>query len=394
MTIIGELSSQELGERIRVARENAHLTQANAAKQIGIARTTLVAIEKGDRRARISELQVLANMCGLSLNALLRREAVHIDLMPRFRKLVDVETQSVEDAVHTLNNLVSADIELENILGIRRTFNYPPEKIIGRGDVIAQAKEHASFLRQFLGIGQGPVTDIFSLIEIGIGIRLYQRRLNSNISGLFSFDEKIGAAILLNANHPLERRVQSAAHELGHFVGTRRSPEVLEENERFQSREERYAHAFGRIFLAPDEVVSPKFREITAGSTHLTRRHVIQLSDYVGISRMAMVLRLEELSLVRKGTWSWFEENGGITNRQVEEALNPSYRRRDPGRDDAGLLVPSRTANMAYEVWKKDLMTEGQLSSLLKITRINLRKLLDDIETGDNGYDSVLQLPQ
>src|SRR3546814_14124014 len=95
-----------------------------------------------------------------------------------------------------------------------------------------------------------PIADIFTLIEVGLGIRLYQRRLSSSskVSGLFAYDASVGAAILLNANHPWERRVQSASHELGHFYGTRRAPEVLEVDERFISRDERYAHTFGRCF--------------------------------------------------------------------------------------------------------------------------------------------------
>ena len=33
--------------------------------------------------------------------------------------------------------------------------------------------------------------------------------------------------MLLNSNHPRERRNQSAGHETGHFVSTRNRPEVL-----------------------------------------------------------------------------------------------------------------------------------------------------------------------
>jgi DNA-binding XRE family transcriptional regulator len=45
-----------------------------------VARTTLTAIEKGQRRARFPEVQALAEAYGTSVNALLRREAVHVDL--------------------------------------------------------------------------------------------------------------------------------------------------------------------------------------------------------------------------------------------------------------------------------------------------------------------------
>ena len=83
----GALSPEEIGERLRVAREAAKVTQAAAASALEVARTTVVAIEQGQRRAKLDELQRLASLYGVSLNALLRREAVQVDLKPRFRRM-------------------------------------------------------------------------------------------------------------------------------------------------------------------------------------------------------------------------------------------------------------------------------------------------------------------
>lgn len=55
-----ELTPIELGERLKTARETANMTQDAAAKAVGIARTTLVAIEKGQRNARLDEIRHLA----------------------------------------------------------------------------------------------------------------------------------------------------------------------------------------------------------------------------------------------------------------------------------------------------------------------------------------------
>ena len=76
----------DVGERLRIARESTGITQADAATAIEVARTTLVAIEQGQRRVRINELQSLARLYGTTVNALLRQEAVHVDLAPRFRR--------------------------------------------------------------------------------------------------------------------------------------------------------------------------------------------------------------------------------------------------------------------------------------------------------------------
>lgn len=290
MADLNELSAQEIGRRLRLARENAGIRQDDAAQVIGMSRPTLVSIEKGARRVRIQELQTLAHHYGISVNALLRREAVHTDLVPRFRKLRETEDKYTAEAIQLFNNLIKADVELENVLGIERRRHYPPEHGINEGDVIALAEQHAQDLRDWLGLGPGPIADIFSVIELGLGIRLYQWRLSSKskVAGLFTYEEAVGACIFLNANHPLPRRIQSAAHELGHFYGTRQSPEVLEEDEKFLSREERYANAFGRAFLTPAASFSESFRQLKEITGKTTRRLIILLAINT-ISRARLV---------------------------------------------------------------------------------------------------------
>ncbi|MBI1274455.1 helix-turn-helix domain-containing protein [bacterium] len=395
MTDLNEISAQEIGRRLRIARENAGIRQDEAAQVIGMSRPTLVSIEQGARRVRIQELQSLAHHYGVSVNAILRREAVHTDLVPRYRKLKEAEDVHTTEAVQLLNNLVKAEVELENVLGIERRKNYPPERGINTGDVIELAEQHAQELRNWLGIGSGPITDIFSLIEFDLGIRLYQRRLSSGskVAGLFTYEPSIGACILLNANHPLERRIQSAAHEVGHFSGTRQIPEVLEDNEQFLSREERYANAFGRAFLTPRKSFEESFRQLTAGSDTLTRRHVILLAHQNHISREACVRRLEELGLIKKGIWAWFEANGGITNAQAKEVLGSAAEIHDPAKDDASRLISHRMSLMMHAAWKRDLMSEGQLADLLNIPRIELRAIIDQIELEESDTDDLLKLP-
>ncbi|MBZ9881968.1 XRE family transcriptional regulator [Mesorhizobium sp. CA10] len=395
MADLNELSAQEIGRRLRIARENADIRQDVAAKVIGMSRPTLVSIEKGVRRVRVQEIQMLARHYGVSVNALLRREAVHTDLMPRFRKLRETEDAHTTEAILLFNDLIKADVEMENILGIQRRRNYPPARGINDDDVVALAEKHAKELRDWLGLGPGPIADIFSVIELGLGIRLYQRRLSSNskVAGLFTYDESIGACILLNANHPLPRRIQSAAHEIGHFYGTRQTPEVLEEDEKFLSRDERYANAFGRAFLTPAESFSESFRQLKEITGKTTRRLIILLAQQYNISRQACGLRLEELGLVKRGTWAWFENNGGITDDHVREVLGEMTDRRDPAKSDADRPISHRLSLMAHAAWKRGLMSEGQLAELLKVGRVELRGIVDQIELEERETDELLKLP-
>ncbi|WP_348630917.1 XRE family transcriptional regulator [Mesorhizobium sp. M8A.F.Ca.ET.218.01.1.1] len=387
------LSDAEIGERLRLARESRRITQAAAADLIGAARTTIVAIEQGKRRVQMDELQKLAAAYNTSANAILRRAAVHLDMVPRFRKLHESEDEDVERATRLLNDLVRAEVELEDSLGIVRERRYPPERPLLPGDLYTQAEQHAQELRDWLGLGPGPITDIVSILDLQLGVRVYVRKLDGKVAGLFAYDERVGACILLNASHPHERLTQTGAHELAHFVSTRRQPEVLTEDERFVSREERYANIFQRCFLTPGREVRQRFAEITAGQSHLSRRHVILLAHASGVSREAMVRRLEELGLARPGTWDWFVSNGGISDSDVRQVLGvapevPAYRGMARG------LVPPRLALLAREAWKKELYSEGQLARMLQVDLHGIREVLDGAEREESEADELVRIPR
>jgi len=388
-----ELNTQDVGDRLRIARADAGITQADAAAEIDVARTTLVAIEKGQRRIRSDELHRLARLYNTSVNALLRRESVYVDLVPRFRKLGTNTDEAADAAARLLADLVQAEVELENVLGIRRTRNYPPERPIMPGDVRAQAENDAMELRHWLGLGQAPVRDLISILELDLGVRVYVRRVDPRISGLFAYDEDLGACMLLNANHPRERRAQSGGHELGHLISTRRKAEILHTHEEENSREERYANAFGRAFLTPTRTVMQRFREITEGASHLTRRHVILLAHAFGVSREAMVRRLEELALTKSGTWDWFAANGGITDGQARQVLGDLIPH-DIGKQDADRPTTLRLNLLAAEAWRQGLLSEGQLVRLLHLDRLGLREILDNVEIEGGEADGMPKLPE
>ncbi|HLX26881.1 MAG TPA: XRE family transcriptional regulator [Casimicrobiaceae bacterium] len=390
-TPLSHIALPELGERLRIARENAGFTQKDAAEAISVARTTLVAIEQGQRRVRMDEIQQLAKLYKTSVNAILRREAVHVDLAPRFRKLIGRHDLAAVQATELLTDLARAEVELENLLGIKRTRNYPPERPILPGDVWAQAEQDAIELRQRLGLGFAPVHDIVTLLEMEMGVRVYVRRVDRSISGVFAYDDALGACILLNANHPRERRNQSGGHELGHLVSVRREPEVLHANEPETTREERYATAFARSFLTPAGGVRQKFQEVTAGSTHLTRRHVIVLAHYFDVSREALVRRLEELGLTKKGTWDWFAANGGITDEQVRQVLG-DLRRPDQYKAEADRPTTLKLNLLAAEAYHRELLSEGQLARLLRLDRIELRDMLNDLGSQEEEADGAPNL--
>jgi Zn-dependent peptidase ImmA (M78 family) len=322
------------------------------------------------------------------VNALLRQEAVHVDLEPRFRRLAESSEADAANAVQMLSDLAKAEVELENLLGVKRTRNLPPERPILRGDVRAQAEQDAAELRQWLGLGLGPVSDIVTLLEMELGVRVYVRRFDGRISGLFAYDDALGPCMLLNANHPRDRRTKTAGHETGHMISNRRAPEILHTDAAATSREERYADAFARAFMTPARAVMQKFQEVTAGAERLTRRHIIIFAHFFGVSREAIVRRLEELGLTKSGTWDWFQANGGITDQQARQILG-DLSSSDVSKADADRPTTLRLNLLAAEAYRRELLSEGQLARLLHLDRVELRDILLEQETDGSEADGA-----
>jgi transcriptional regulator with XRE-family HTH domain len=62
--LLNGLDQRQLGDRLKDARKARGLTQEAVATKLGILRTTLVAIEKGERRITPSELIEISKMYG------------------------------------------------------------------------------------------------------------------------------------------------------------------------------------------------------------------------------------------------------------------------------------------------------------------------------------------
>jgi Zn-dependent peptidase ImmA (M78 family)/DNA-binding XRE family transcriptional regulator len=379
---VDRISPAILGERLKIARSRASLTQDQAAKALDVARTTLIAIEKGERRVRREELAVLTSLYKVSLNELLRDTAIRVELGTRFRALPGTEASMAEPAAMLLNDLAAAAVELESLLGHPSARVYPPERPLGPGDPEQQAEEAAIEFRYRLGRGLSPIKDLVALLEVELGIRVFVRPIEErSISGLFVFDAVVGACILLNAYHSPERRRQSAAHETGHFIGTRGKPDVDSAAVDTNSREERFAKRFGFALLMPAAGVRSMFAEIVHDHGRFSPRHLVLMAARYGVSNEAACRRLEDLGLLPRGTWQSIKDRG-FTGDFARRLLDSSG---FASEEDQGEPLTPRLWLFASEAYQRELVTEGQLAQMLRLSRVEIRRILDTLENEEIG---------
>ena len=127
---------------------------------------------------------------------------------------------------------------------------------------------------------------------------------------------------------------------------------------------------------------------MTAGSDRFTRRHIVILAHFFGVSREAMVRRLEELGLAKTGTWDWFQANGGITDEQARQVLG-DLAVPDPYKAEADQPTTLRLNLLTAEAHRQGLLSEGQLARLLCLDRVELREILDSQESEGIEADGI-----
>ena len=373
---LDRIDPRVLGERLRAARARAGLTQVETADQLRVARTTIVAIEKGDRRVRAEDLKSLSEIFGISVSALTRPSAITVELVPRFRAMPATPDGPTLAAAKLLNALAAAEVELERLLDAPLPRNYPPERPILSGDVREQAEEAALELRHRFGLGLGAVGDIVSFLELELGVRVFIRPLPSgSVSGLYAYEESVGACILLNRNHPQTRRSLTAAHELGHFLATRHKADVCDDATNVTAREERYANAFAFAFLMPSAAVRRRFQEYSQGGQSFSPRHLILMAHAFHVSPPAMCRRLEDLRILPGGTWDSLHERG-FSGEHARSVLG------DRSAEALG-GTPPRLWFLASEAYRLGLKSEGQLADMLVMDRLEVRELLDAMGAED-----------
>ncbi|NBB53387.1 ImmA/IrrE family metallo-endopeptidase [Rhizobium sp. CRIBSB] len=362
-----KIEPEILGERLRVARSGANLTQEAAASRVGLSRSTLVAIEKGQRRVRPEELVCLADAYSTSAGKLLAADAVHVDLSAKFRRLDnELETPSVTVAVQLLSKLATGAVELERALGAELRADYPPPLRIASSGYLQQAEDAAVALRHRLGMGLGKAGDLFTTLELDMGVRVFSRGLSDGtISGLYAYDPVIGACILVNANHPRRRRQQTLAHEAAHFIADRSYADILDDRPTPLTVEERFARRFGYAFLMPSALVRQRFDALLAKQNGVDVKGLVLLAHQFDVTTEAMCRRLEELELLAQGAWALIKERGfnSALEREVLGDAEPATR--PP-------LVAPRLAYLAARALADGVLSEGQICDLLVLDRSEL----------------------
>jgi Zn-dependent peptidase ImmA (M78 family)/DNA-binding XRE family transcriptional regulator len=374
--ILDKIDMSQLGELLQQARKQCGMTQAEAAKVIDAARTTMVAIEKGQRRLKASELIKLARAYGRAVSDFVRQEPVLQPFEVQFRaayRRSELEELQIEPVIRHFEELCRNYLELEQLVGAPLPRNYPQEYQVMGMPIEQTAESLAVAERQRIGLGDSPVPMLRDILEQGVGLRIFYIPMPAKYSEIYNYDESLGGCLAINANHPEERRRWSLAHGYLHFLAHRRKP-IFDFEGQYQRmpESEKLAEAFAKYFLMPTSSLLKRFNEICQNQRKFTPTNLFTLAHFYGVSLQALVYRLEEMELLPSGTWERLSERG-LKVREVQQQLGLEE---IPQRPDK---FPIYYKNLAIVALDLGSITEGHFANLMGVERLEARLIAEKL---------------
>lgn len=374
--LLDTIDPAALGPRLANARKARGLTQGQAAAALGVGRTTVTAMEKGERRPRAAELVRLAALYGRGVGELVRPAPTEeVDAFVVQFRAARTPPDGPADG-HRASDILAFQALCDDYLALERLTasplarRYPDAYPIGGTDPERAADEIAASERLRLGLGDGPIGDLWGLLETDVGLRVVALPFaDRRLAGLFAFTPEHGGCIAVNANHPEERRRLSAAHEYAHFLTNRHRAEIqILPRSRRLPESERLADAFARFFLMPAAGLVRRFQGIKrAKDGPVAPADVLTLCQLYRVSFQAMVLRLEELKLLPAGTWDTLHDAGFKPDAARKLLALPAIDQELP-------RLPYRYEALAVQAYAAGDLSEGRLADLLRTDRVTARE--------------------
>lgn len=380
--ILDNVDLHRLGELLQQARKKCSMTQADAAKVINAARTTIVAIEKGERRLKPSELIKLARAYGRAVSDFVQPSPIVEPFEVQFRAAYqrsEQEEARINPIIRRLEELCRNYLELEKIMDAPLPRNYPQEYDVINMPIEAAAESIAIAERQRLGLGDGPIPLLRDILEQSVGIRIFYLKMPARYSEIYSYDQQLGGCMAINLDHYEERRRWSMAHGYLHFLAHRRKPIVdFEGQYKRIPKSEQLAEAFPKYFLMPTSGLLKRFNDMYRTHSKFTPTNLFTLAHSYGVSIEALVYRLEEMGLLPSGTWDRLRDRGlKVRKVQQELGLKEIQQRID--------IVPIHYQHLAIEALDQGLITEGRFANFLGVDRLEARCIAKALREHSSG---------
>ncbi|MFI2233234.1 helix-turn-helix domain-containing protein [Nocardia testacea] len=299
------MDGKVLGERIAAARKDRNLTQDHLANRVGIERTALGRIEKGERKLSAVELVDLAAALEIPLAWFVR------DPLPAVvsRRSEAGPTHESTERLDRGLEMFSGDVASLLTTGVIKAVADRPVWSAPRS--YADCERIAGEVRERLGIGSAPLYELAGAAET---FGLYTCSLPLGGGGADGAMVEVAqgcAAAVIDGDVKPGRRRMSLAHELGHWLfGDAYDAAAVEA--------ERMINSFAAHLLAPRAGVTKLWQD------HLTdsvRDRTIRVAGIYRLSWSSVILHLRNLSLINDDEYRSMEGRNPVPGEFAKLAI-------------------------------------------------------------------------
>lgn len=370
------MTKEELGRRLRLARERAEITQEEAGQALGLDDTAVAKIERGKRRLGALELKRLSLLYRVLIEDLLEDAPSELEVSLKMRANAEALGTKAEAMKRRLQRIVADDRWLREAEGVEARSSVLSAVIVSdnargfhRGYGAAEA------FRERYGFGASPIADVAILAdEVGVVVaRMPLGNDPDSPDGCSAVGPDTGAPyILINSDKPRVRRRFTIAHELGHLALGHLcgGQAIVDETVGGKSLEEKQANAFAAGLLMPVDGVKGAVKRLRSrlGDPPNPLDWVVWLAASFGVSEQAAAYRLINLRLVRAigGTSAEAVQEMAENREMTREAwarlgLSPVTADTERGATEVG---PSMRARVARALSQGAITVEGAAGML------------------------------
>ena len=400
------ITSKEIGQRLRFARESRHITQEAAGTALGLQRSAISLMESGQRQVSTLELTRLADLYKRSVEWFVNPDSPLEDpVVALFRAEPDLQSEVVQKQARRCLRLLREGASLRRLTGRGTDVSLPsydlsPPRSVGQA--IAQGQLVAEQERRRLDLGNASVNVPETLARQNIWAAALP--LPDEISGLFLSSPDFGMAVLANLTQAPVRRQFSFAHEHGHALMDRDEAATVTSAHNAKKRTEQRANAFAAAFLMPEEGVRDFLYSLGKGrsarreeaamdavtgegiqgalrsparSQHITYVDVALLARHFGVSYAAAVWRLRGLNLLSAEQTEPLLDQTEEANRYLRAVR--AYADVEDSENEAHLdhELDWQVLWLALEAWWRGEISQGRLLEVGRLLNIEDETILD-----------------
>lgn len=347
-----------IGERIKIARRTAELSQRDLAKAAGVSAMAISKYERGLDIPSSDVLLRLAQALDVKTEYFLRPVTVTLTA-PSFRRRASLPRKKEYAILGQIQEWLERYLDVESLFGESPHFDLPAD-LERRVVSLEQVEQVALDLRRAWDLGLAPIESLVEVLE-DRGIKVGLVEGHEDFDALTLWVEGEGPVIVVKRDLPGDRQRLNLTHELGHLI--------LE-----GADDEKAAYRFAGAFLVPESAarfeLGPRRRVLDLYELHL-------LKHKYGLSMQAWVYRAKDLGILSESS----------ATRLFRQFRQKGWHRREPG-DQISPEEPKRMKRLVLRALAEDVISESRAAELLGMS---LRQFWQEEAEQHEGFPVALR---